>query len=263
MQPLVAYFTRTPLPDGTSVEANRNLDFVNSQHFVLSYDHLLTSNLRLKIETYYQSISNVAVESKPSSFSMLNAGVEVAPVDEDFLVNQGAGRNYGIELTLKRFFHNGYYFLLTTSLFDAKYTGSDQVQRNPAFNGDYIANLLGGKEFKIGSEGNTLNFMASGGNRYTPVDVEQSAALGYEVRQDDRAFSASLDDYLRADVKISYRINAKNVTHEFGLDLQNITNHQNEFRRTYNPRTNSVETQYQIGLFPVPQYRILFGSGSK
>ena len=52
--------------------------------------------------------------------------------------------------------------------------------------------------------------------------------------------------------------NAKNVTHEFGLDLQDITNHQNEFRRTYNPRTNSVETQYQIGFFPVPQYRILF-----
>ena len=152
--------------------------------------------------------------------------------------------------------------MLTTSLFDAKYTGSDGVQRSTAFDGGYIANLLGGKEFKMGKKGNTLNidvkFTASGGNRFTPVDFERSAALGYEVRQDERAFSESLDDYLRADLKISYRINARRVTHEFGVDLQNVTNNQNEFARIYNPRTNSVQTQYQIGFFPVPQYRILF-----
>ena len=173
---------------------------------------------------------------------------------EDFLVNNGTGRNYGVELTLERFYNNGYYFLLTTSLFNARYTGSDGVQRSTAFNGGYIANLLGGKEFEIGKEGNTLNvdvkLTASGGNRYTPVDFDRSADLGYEVRQDDRAFSAFLDDYLRADLKISYRINAKHVTHEFGVDLQNMTNNENEFRRTYNPRTNSVQTQYQIGFFP-------------
>ncbi len=262
IQPLESYFTRTILPDGFSVESNKDLDFVNSQHFVASYDHSLTASLRLKVEAYYQSISNVAVERDPSSFSMLNAGADFGPVDEDFLVNNGTGRNYGMELTLERFYSNGYYFLLTTSLFDAQYTGSDGVQRSTAFDGGYIANLLGGKEFKVGKKGNTLNidvkFTASGGNRFTPVDFERSAALGYEARQDDRAFSASLDDYLRADLKISYRINAKNVTHEFGVDLQNVTNNQNEFGRTYNPRTNSVQTQYQIGFFPVPQYRILF-----
>ena len=262
IQPLEVYFTRSTLPDGTSVESNQNLDFVNSQHFVFSYDRSLTANLRLKVETYYQDIRNVAVESTSSSFSMLNAGASFAPTDEDFLVNEGTGRNYGVELTLERFYSNGYYFLLTTSLFDAQYTGSDGVQRSTAFNGGYIANLLGGKEFKIGRRDNTLNIdvklTASGGNRFTPVDFEQSATLGYEVRRDDQAFSESLDDYLRADLKISYRINARKVTHEFGVDLQNITNNQNEFGRTYNPRTNTLQTQYQIGFFPVPQYRILF-----
>lgn len=262
IQPLEVYFTRSVLADGTAVESNQDLDFVNSQHFVASYDHSLTGSLRLKVEAYYQRITNVAVERTPSSFSMLNAGADFAPVDEDFLVNNGTGRNYGLELTLERFYSNGYYFLLTTSLFDAKYEGSDGVQRSTAFDGGYIANLLGGKEFKIGRKDNTLNvdvkLTASGGNRYTPVDFERSATLGYEVRQGERAFSEALDDYLRADLKISYRINAKRVTHEFGVDLQNVTNNQNEFARIYNPRTNSVQTQYQMGFFPVPQYRILF-----
>ncbi len=262
IQPLEVYFTRTVLPDGTAVESNKHLDFVNSQHFVLSYDQSLTPNLRLKVETYYQEISNAAVESEPSSFSMLNAGADFAPVDEDFLVNEGTGRNYGIELTLERFYSDGYYFLLTTSFYDAKYKGSDGVLRSTAFDGGYIVNLLGGKEFKVGKRDNTLNLdvklTTSGGNRYTPVDFEQSATQGYEVRQDDRAFSESLNSHLRADLKVSYRINARKLTHEFGVNLQNVTNRQNEFIRVYNPRTNTVQTEYQMGFLPVPQYRILF-----
>ncbi|MEM9833093.1 MAG: TonB-dependent receptor [Bacteroidota bacterium] len=262
IQPLETYFTQTLLSNGNVVESNRNMDFTHSQHYVLSYDYSLTSNLRLKVETYYQNIDGAPVESELSSFSMLNAGADFAPVDEVFLVNEGEGRNYGLEFTLERFYNQGYYFLFTTSLYNSEYRGSDDVWRSTAFNGGYITNLLGGKEFKIGRKNNTLNLdlrlTASGGNRYTPIDFERSAELGFEVRQDDLAFSESFDDYFRADVKISYRINAKRMTHEFGVDLQNITNRQNEFARIYNPRTNSVQTQYQIGLFPVPQYRITF-----
>ncbi|MEQ9438755.1 MAG: TonB-dependent receptor [Cyclobacteriaceae bacterium] len=262
MQPLETYFTQTVLSNGAVVESNKDMGFTNSQHYVLSYDYSLTPHLRMKVETYYQDISGAPVESEPSAFSMLNAGADFAPVDEVFLVNEGEGRNYGVEFTLERFYNQGYYFLVTTSLYSSEYKGSDGVWRSTAFDGGYIANLLGGKEFKIGKKHNTLNvdlrLTASGGNRYTPIDFGRSAALGYEVRQEDKAYFERFDDYLRADLKVSYRINAKSVTHEFGIDIQNITNRDNEFARQYNPRTNTVQTQYQIGLFPVPQYRILF-----
>ncbi|MGD1892999.1 MAG: TonB-dependent receptor domain-containing protein [Cyclobacteriaceae bacterium] len=262
-QPLETYFTQTPLSDGSVVESNRNMDFTNSQHYVLSYDHSLSSSLRLKVETYYQNIDGAPVESlQPSSFSMLNAGADFAPIDNAFLVNEGEGRNYGLELTLERFYNRGYYFLFTTSLFSSEYKGSDNVWRSTAFDGGYVTNLLGGKEFKVGRKNNTLNLdirlTASGGNRYTPIDFERSEELGYEVRRDDLAFSEQFNDYFRTDLKISYRINAKRATHEFGVDIQNITNRENEFTRIYNPRTNTVQTQNQIGLFPVPQYRITF-----
>ncbi|WPP53355.1 TonB-dependent receptor [Catalinimonas niigatensis] len=262
MQPLESYFIQTTLADGTVLESNRDMEFTHSDHFVLSYNNNLRPDLRLKVETYYQDINNAAVESSPSSFSMLNAGSDFAPVDEDFLVNAGIGRNYGVELTLEKFYSQGYYFLLTTSLYKSEYQGSDGLWRSTAFDGGYIANLLGGKEFKMGRKENTLNIdirmTTSGGNKITPIDFEQSAALGYEVLLEDQAFSAQLNDYLRADLKISYRINTPKATHEFGVDLQNITNNENEFARTYNPRTNKVQTQYQIGFFPVPQYRLLF-----
>ncbi len=262
IQPVEVYFTQSELADGTAVLSNQDLGFVNSQHIMLSYDHSLGSNLRLKAEAYYQDIRDAAVESDPSSFSLLNVGADFGVPDEDFLVNGGTGRNLGVELTLERFFSKGYYFLLTTSLFDAQYTGSDDVTRSTAFDGGYVVNLLGGREFKVGRKDNTLNidlkFTASGGNRFTPIDFERSARLGYEVQQEERAYSEALDDYLRADLKISYRINAKKATYEFGVDFRNVTNNENEFSRTYNARTNTVQEQNQIGFNPIPQFRVLF-----
>lgn len=262
IQSLEVYFNQTQLPDGSVLLTNKNLDFVHSHHYVLSYDHMLSANLRMKAETYYQYIYDAGVTREPSSFSLLNTGADFDPIDETNLVNGGTGRNYGVELTLERFYNDGYYFLLTTSLYNAKYEGSDGVLRSTAFDGGYIVNLLGGKEFKIGKQDNTLNvdvkLTSSGGRRYTPINFKASAEQGYQVLYEDRAYVEQTMDYFRADLKVMYRINTRRATHEIGFNLQNITNRQNEFARIYNPRTNTVQTRYQTGLLPIPQYRILF-----
>jgi hypothetical protein len=151
--------------------------------------------------------------------------------------------------------------MITGSLFDSKYLASDDKWRNSAFNGQYMLSLLGGKEWKVGNM-NTLaldlKFKAAGGRYYTPVDLGASQAAGVEIRDESRAFESQLNDYLRADIKISYRMNRNKVTHEFSLDLQNVTNRTNDFLPVYNRRTNSESMVTQIGFFPVPQYRIYF-----
>jgi hypothetical protein len=77
------------------------------------------------------------------------------------MVNEGEARNYGIEFTLEKFFHRNYYFLTTLSIFDSKYTASDGIERNTAFNGKFVFNSLAGKEFRL-SENSTLVFDAKG-----------------------------------------------------------------------------------------------------
>src|SRR5690606_40225300 len=62
-------------------------------------------------------------------FSAINTGSSFIPSDQDSLVNSGTGRNYGIELTLERFFNKGYYFLITSSIFDSQYAGSDGIEQ--------------------------------------------------------------------------------------------------------------------------------------
>ncbi len=254
-------YAQTKTPAGV-IYSNKNLDFVKSNHYVLTYDWNLSETLRLKAEAYYQELSNVPVERNASSFSAINTGVSFGPSDKVNLVNRGTGKNYGVELTLERFFSKGYYFLFTTSLFDSKYKGSDNVERNTAYNTQYVVNALGGKEFRVGRNKNflSLNLKVTtiGGRYLTPLNFAASQAQVQAVYNEDLAFSEKQQAYFRADFRIAYRKEFKRSTLEYSLDLQNVTGNQNIFAQTYNPRTNSIANQYQQGFFPVPFVRYTF-----
>jgi hypothetical protein len=64
------------------------------------------------------------------------------------LINNGTGSNYGVELTIEKFFSKGYYGLITASIYNSNYKGSDGITRNTAFNGRYVYNILAGKRME-------------------------------------------------------------------------------------------------------------------
>lgn len=261
LQPLTVYFVKDRNAEPATVLPNKGLDFTRALHAVVGYDLLLSEAVRIKAETYYQHLYNVPVNTFASPFSMLNAGRDFVLPNQIDLENTGTGYNYGFELTLERFFSKGYYFLGTVSLFQSRYTGSDGVERNTAFNGNMVLNGLAGKEFKLGKQ-MTLSFDTkvtyAGGNRYTPIDLAASAAAGREVNIVEQSFEARLPDYFRADFKTTLRMNFKGFAQQFSVDLQNISNHQNVFQYGYNATTGKISTIYQRGFFPDIQYKILF-----
>ena len=232
-----------------------------SRHLVLSYDKLLGKNMRLKLETYMQFLRDVPVESHPSWYSVLNEGADFGTGNADSLVNEGTGKNTGVEITIEKFYSNGYYFLLTGSFFNSTYKGSDHVKRNTAFNGNYIGNFLFGKEWTFRRH-NVIAFNLkttyAGGKRYIPLDLAASQASGTTEFDYGHAFEKRRRDYFRTDLKMSYRINRKKSTHEIALDVDNVFNTQNIWQEQYDAKTNSVKTIYQLGLFPVPSYRVTF-----
>jgi len=262
LQPVLLSFYQTRQPDGSYALTNKDLSFTRSHHVVLGFERSLTENLRLKVETYYQSLFDVPVEKTPSFYSVLVEGADFAPIDRDQLVNEGTGRNYGIEMTLEKYFSNNYYFLITGSLFDSKYTGSDGIERNTPFNSRYVLNTLFGKEFLIGSRNNVLSInwklTTTGGRFVRPINLTASAEARTTVFDNSRAFLEQQDGYFRTDLKIGYKMNRRRLTHEIAIDLQNFTNNQNIFQQAYNPRTNRIGTAYQQGFLPIPFYRLTF-----
>lgn len=261
LQPITAYFNREEGENGEVIANNRQLDFNKSAHFVLAHDMQLGKNMRLKTELYYQYLFNVAVDKDSTSFSILNVGADFTIPNNANLVNEGTGKNYGIEITLERFLNKGFYFLGTVSLFDSKYTGSDGVERNTAFNGSYVLNVLAGKEWKVGKNNAiTLDFKTtySGGRRFSPILFDESVASREEVRDETRAFSGQYEAYFRTDIKAGFRMNGARVAQAIYFDVRNVTNHDNIFMETFNARSNRINTVYQTGFFPVFLYQIWF-----
>jgi hypothetical protein len=260
LQPFYIYFATEEI-GGQRVMTNRELDFLRAAHAVLSYDYNFARLLRLKAELYYQHLYKVPVHSFPSYFSIVNLGADFTSPNITGLVSEGTGDNYGTELTVEKFYDKGYYFLLTASLFQSKYRGSDKVLRNTAFNGNYVFNALGGKELRI-RERHTLivdvRATFSGGKRYTPIDLDSSRAVMNEVRDGSRAYELRYPSYFRMDVKPGYRYNSRRVTHEFSVDIQNVTRNLNVFQQSYDITNGRLKTDYQLRFFVIPQYRILF-----
>lgn len=263
--PAYAYFITDTDPQGQTRFKNRDLDFMRSAHYVIGYDQQLRRNLRLKVEAYYQDLYDIPVEEQSSSFSAINTGndFEGFPDDTDKLVNEGTGENIGVEITLEKFFSNDYYFLVTTSLFDSKYKGSDGVSRNTAFNQNYVVNALAGKEWTVGNSDNKtigVNFRVNwtGGRPYIPINRGLSQNTGMIQRIDDQAYASRYADYFRADMKISYTVNKPKVTHQVSFDVQNLTNNENLFQEVYNVSTDEFNQEFQQGFLPEIQYKIMF-----
>src|SRR5690606_880723 len=113
----------------------------------------------------------------------------------------------------ERYFADNYYFLVTSSLFDSKYTALDGVERNTLFNGHVIGNVLFGKEFHLKSRssrkkvlGINTKVTSLGGRRFTPINLEESIARKRTVFFEDRAFSERGDNVFMINLAISYRI---------------------------------------------------------
>ena len=258
---------------------NMNMDFSRSAHSGIGYEKSFNKGFNIKTEAYYQYIYNIPVTVAPSSFSMINVGSGFSRLFMDSLVNDGTGYNYGLELTVQKYFDKSFFFLFSGTIYDSKYRGSDNILRNTSYNGSYVVNFLGGKEFKVGERsiiGIGGKVTAAGGKRYGIVDIEATNASKEIIFQDEGFNDSIFNDYFRVDFKISWRKNADRVTHEIGLDLVNILGTKNLLTLAYRPplsdqdfidQQNGTFLPYsqktQLGFFPIFYYKIDFRAKTK
>ncbi|MCW5907246.1 MAG: TonB-dependent receptor [Chitinophagales bacterium] len=255
MSTYVSYENMNKLP-------NKKLDFSRAFHVVGGYNFGFLRDFRLKTEVYFQYLFAVPVGTDSNrTFSIVN-------YDDGFvnmpLKSEGTGYNYGLELTLEKFFSKNYFFMLTTSLFNSKYKAADGAWRNTAYNVNYVLNALGGKEFVVGKKKNNIigintKLIWRGGQRYTPVDLEKSIAANETVYDNTNAYNKKLPDYFRMDFGLSFRRNKKKYSWVFSFDAQNIINRQNVARYVYSPDKQAVVVKRNIGIVPVLSWKVMFG----
>lgn len=255
--PLQALFFS--LPDGS--RGNPGLDFIFSHQGVISWVKKWDNDWRSRVEAYYQALSHIPVHRQADGYSLANIGAGFDDGDLSNLESNGAGRNYGLEITLSKSYRSGFYALFTASLFESKYRGSDGVWRNTAFNTRYIVNGLIGKEFPL-KKRLVLTFDGkvgtSGGRWYTPILLDQSVAAMQELHDETNPYSMQYPAFFRLDIKAGVRLNLDRATHHLFLDFTNVTNRDNVFAYRYFRGSDRVSTQYQLGITPDFVYRVNF-----
>lgn len=248
--------------DGTFQYPNRSLKLPGSHHYVASMSYRLRSFMRIRLEAYHQQLFAVPVElDSASPWSFINHG-EGYPYKA--MRSAGSGSNRGIEATIEKDLHHGWYFLFTASVYRSTYKGSDGVVRNTRWNGGYTSVLTAGREWQLQQSkakrilAINLKSVYTGGLRETPIDAAASVLRNETVWQEARAFSIQLPAYFRTDMKFSLRSHHAKNTQTWSLDIQNLSNRQNIQARFYDPHSRKVVTYYGMGILPVLAWRIDF-----
>lgn len=251
------YFVTTPETGDRLV--NKSLDLAKAYHTVLSYDWSISDNLHFKVEPYFQHLTDLPVVP----------GTGISTINQtDFymthqLVNKGIGRNFGIDFTLERYLNNGYYYLLTASVFDSKYKGDDNKWRNTRYNRHFLLNALGGKEWMLGRNkqhvlGVNLRLNLMGGSYYTPLNEAESLAEQRPIEDESRLMDSQNPTALMAHLTVNWKIHKPKFTHEIGAQMINLTGSKEYFGFEYNYITQKMEQASESISIPNIYYRISF-----
>ena len=270
-QPMYTYLYHQEGTDGEKVYENMDMDFSRSLHTGVGYEKAFKKSLNLKMEAYYQHLYNIPVTVAPSAFSLINMGSGFQRFFPQDLQNSGTGTNYGAEITLQKYFDKSFFFMFSGTVFNSTYVASDNIERSTSYNGNYIFNLLAGKEWKIGEKQSIslgLKATVAGGKLYGTVDTAATNTFQELIYLDEGFNSRQFPVYYRIDAKINWKFNAKKVTHEIGLDLVNVTARQNLLGLSYAPNlfdsvAEPVAERYQLGFLPLFYYKIDFRFGGK
>ena len=242
---------------------NENLGLTRSHHISASFAQRLGENAMLKIEPYWQWLFDVPVE-QGSTYSILN---HRNFFQDRALTNEGAGRNYGIDLTLERYLKDGFYGMLTATLFKSEYRDAQGEWHHSRHDRGYITNILGGKAWMVGKTKKNVfglngRLTLMGGDRYTPI----TEGITFEdiMKRPDKSIPEvdGLDPYSEQKgmnigyaFSVKYTINKKHTSHHFILEYLQMKTFQGQ---TFDLRTHEIVDKFTSLTFPNIAYRVEF-----
>ncbi len=230
---------------------NRDLRAARADQYILSVEHLLDADLRVRLEGFLKRYGNYPASVDRPYLVLANTGGGFGGADENFasygfdeLVSKGSGESRGIELLLqKKMSDIPLYGLVSITLMKTAFAALDGVERPGAFDQRVIMNFSGGYRFDERWEA-SMKFRFSSGQPYTPFRANGT--------QDIASYnSLRLKSAHSLDLRVDRRWNFAAWNLIAYLDIQNVYN--NKFAGTvrWNAREQKAEfDENAIGILP-------------
>jgi CarboxypepD_reg-like domain len=254
--PLGTYFS---LPNNGTFP-NFDLKPIKANHFVGAYEYSFVNGTRIHLEAYYQTMSNVPVgKDANSTYCILN---DIQGFASETVVSKGKANNKGIDISLEKAFDKGTFLVLSSSVFQSKYTPLNGKEYSTQYNSRFTAALMAGKEWKTRNNGVFqlgTKILVNGGLPITPL-LKTTGDTRLPQLDNTRPFSERIKAYYRPDVKIAYRKDKAKTAYTVALDVQNVIAHRNidGLSRTYDPDIKSWVYRKQSSLVPILSFQIDF-----
>ena len=223
-------YTNLGFLDNAGVAVNKNMDYIQSTHFVLGTQYLPRNDLRFTFETFYKRYNNYPV-SAANGTSLANQGAEYASVGSEKVLSVGNGETYGFEVFLQQKLVKRMFYVASYTFVVSKFSGLNQQLISSSWDNRSLLSLTLGyklkKSWELGAK-----YRYAGGSPYTPFDLPLSqqnyVTLGTGTPDYARLNSVLLQSFSQLDFRVDKRINFRRTSLNFYLDIQNILKNENE-----------------------------------
>ena len=241
-------YTTLGYRDATNTLTNQNLDYIQSDHYVLGTQWLPTQGLRVTAEGFFKQYSNYPV-SVTNGISLANQGQEFGSVGNEEVRSIGEGQTYGFEIFVQQKLVKNIFYVVSYTYVRSLFSGTDGQLIPSAWDSQHLLSSTFGwnfgknKDWKLG-----LKYRFSGGVPYTPFDLAASQQVYAVTGNGVLDFSAVNSERLRAFNQLDFRLdkiwNLKKVSFDFYVDIQNILGFSQETPAFYTFERNEDNTGF-------------------
>ena len=231
--------------------SNRGSIPLRSDHYVTGFSYQASNTLRFTLEAYRKNYKDYPVSVQFPSLSLANIG-DTFDVQEILfpITSAGRGRVQGIELFVEKKFTDKWFGQANIAFSKNRQAGLDGIRRPGSYDYPRVFNAVGGYRLTPRWE---LSLRAAylSGRPYTPFELEQSRQQRRPIFDLARVNAMRLPDYVRFDVRVDRTFYVRDKPLLVFIGAQNVINRKNIAGYTWNRRSNSIQTNEQLGLFPL------------
>jgi len=201
--------------------ANKEAEYIQSDHLVAGIEYLVTPSSRFSIEGFYKRYDNYPV-SVVDSVSLANLGGGFSVLGNENIKSVGLGRTYGLEFLYQRKLTKDFYAILAYTLYRSEFTGFDKDEYlRSTWDNQNLLTFTGGYKF-----GNNWELSARvrylGRTPLAPVDREATLQSYPNIIRDySRQGDLLLQPFNQTDIRVDKKWNFDNWTFNVFLELQN------------------------------------------
>lgn len=240
-------YTSLGFKDANGVLVNKDMQYIQSTHYVLGSEYLPMKSLRFVLEGFYKQYDNYPV-SLETGESLANQGNGFGAIGSEEVSSTGTGGAYGFELSAQQKMTKNLFYVVSYTYVESKFAGADGKLHPSSWDNRHLVSATMGYIFKRGYELG-LKYRFAGGNPFTPYDEAVSRAtymlLGSGTLDYSKINTQRMMDFNQLDVRINKKYNFKKLTIEAFIDIQNILAFENESMANYTFKRNADNTAFE------------------